>query len=166
MSTQRVALLVAVLFAGLFAGLMFTFSVVIERVMVTLSASEYTKVMQGLIRGADVPPIVPAVVIVAWLAPLVALWQMRHDRTDPAFRLTLIGWIIFTAGVFVFTVAFNLPINQQITQWSIQSPPSDWAQLRDRWDQYNLIRTPASILAFLCFTLALAVSREKSDHVH
>ena len=114
MTTQRVALLVGVLFTGLFAGLMFTFSVVIERVMKTLSASEYTEVMQGLIRGADIPPIVPAVVIIAWVAPLVALWQMRHDRADPAFRLTLIGWIVFTAGVFVFTVAFNLPINKQI----------------------------------------------------
>src|SRR6187551_3076754 len=71
MTTQRVALLVAVLFAGLFAGLMFTFSVVIERVMRTLSASEYTKVMQGLIRGADIPPIVPAVVVIAFVAPLV-----------------------------------------------------------------------------------------------
>jgi uncharacterized membrane protein len=163
MKSQRTALLVAAFLSGLFTGLMLTFLIVIQRVLVSLSASEYTRIMQGLIAGADRPPIVPAIVIVTVLAPLVTLIQMRHDRQSPVFRLTLIGWVLFVLGVLVVTVGFNAPINNVINTWSVQAPPADWMETRDRWNQLNLLRTPASALAFLCFLLALAAPERIQD---
>ena len=156
MRILRIALLTSLFFTGIFAGLMFTFMLVIQRMLATLSASEYTQIMQGLIHGADNPPVVPAIVMVAVVAPLVALFQLRHNRQTLVFRLTLIAWIIFVAGVLIVTVGFNAPINEIIVKWSSQSPPADWMQIRDRWNALNIIRTPASVLSFLLFSIALS----------
>lgn len=155
MNSVRATQLTAAIFTGLFTGLMFTFQVVIQRMLATLSASEYTRIMQGLIRGADDPPLVPAMVIIAVVAPVVALVQLRHERESAAFRYTLTGWLAFTVGVLVVTVGFNAPINNMIMKWDAQSPPADWMQMRDRWNSLNVIRTPMSGIAFVCFLLSL-----------
>jgi uncharacterized membrane protein len=50
--------------------------------------------------------------------------------------------------VFATTFAINLPINSDQSAWSVQSPPSDWASVRDRWQVAHAIRTVAAVLAF------------------
>lgn len=156
MNATKIALIVGAFFTGIFAGLMFTFSLVIQRMLVTLNANEYTRIMQQLIQGADNPPIVPAIVMIALAAPLYALVKLRRHRDTAVFRLTLIGWLAFLIGAFLVTVGFNAPINNAIAGWQIQSPPADWMQVRDRWNSLNIIRTPLSILSFLFYLCALA----------
>jgi len=155
MKSIRIAQLVSVFFTGLFTGLMFTFIVVIQRMLAPLSASDYTRTMQSLIHGADDPPIVPAVVVIGMVAPLVTLVKLRHARRSTVWKLTFWGWLIFVVGVFGITIGINAPINNQIVKWPVQSPPADWMALRDRWNGLNWIRTPASGLSFVLFMLSL-----------
>jgi uncharacterized membrane protein len=162
MKTIRYAQFISVFFTGLFTGLMFTFMLVIQRVLATLSASEYTVIMQGLIRGADDPPVVPAIVMISMLAPLYTLIHLRKHRQSLVFKLTLAGLLVFVAGVFVITIGINAPINNQIVKWSVESPPANWMTLRDQWNNINWIRTPASGLSFVLFMLTLALPLPKT----
>ena len=155
MKAVRIAQVVSVIFTGLFTGLMFTFIVVIQRMLAPLSASDYTRIMQSLIHGADDPPLVPLVVVIGMVAPLVTLIKLRHARQSAVWKLTFWGWLVFVVGVFIVTVGINAPINNQIVKWPVQSPPANWMELRDRWNSLNWIRTPASGVSFLLFALSL-----------
>ena len=155
MKSVRIAQLFSVYFTGLFTGLMFTFLIVIQRMLAPLSASDYTRIMQSLIHGADDPPIVPAIVVIGMIAPLVTLISLRHARRSTVWKLTFWGWLIFVVGVFLITVGINAPINNQIVKWPVESPPPNWMELRDRWNGLNYLRTPASGLSFLLFLLSL-----------
>ncbi len=157
MKPIRYAQFISVFFTGLFTGLMFTFMLVIQRMLSTLSASEYTSIMQGLIRGADSPPVVPAVVMISMLSPLYTLIRLRKHQQSLVFKLTLAGLLIFVFGVFAITIGINAPINNQIVKWSAQAPPANWMTLRDQWNNVNWIRTPASGLSFVLFMLTLVL---------
>lgn len=135
---------------GLFAGLLYTFEQGVIPTMNTLSAIEYTKVQQSLIRSLDAFP--TGVIVVANLAmflplyPLVRLWKQRRTTY---WRLTALGWVLFFVGVGVFTITLNVPINNAVLGWDPDAPPADWASARNTWNTLNSIRTPLNYLSFL-----------------
>lgn len=135
---------------GLFAGLLYTFEQGVIPVLATLSAAEYTKVEQGLIRALDAFP--TGVIVVASLSmllplyPLVRLWKERHTAY---WRLTALGWTLFFFGVGVFTIVLNVPINNAVLSWDPAAPPADWESARTTWNSLNAIRTPINYLSFL-----------------
>jgi hypothetical protein len=45
--------------------------------------------------------------------------------------------------------------------WSVENPPADWAEVRDRWNLFHTIRTALNVVAFLCLLLA-ATSRNRT----
>ena len=57
----------------------------------------------------------------------------------------------------VFGVPTCVRINHQIASWSIQDPPSEWAQTRARWVRFHIIRELFSVPAFAVYLLAAAV---------
>ncbi len=72
-------------------------------------------------------------------------------------------WLVLAAGVllalvFVTTLTVNLPINSDQVGWSVQAPPPDWADVRDRWQLAHLVRTICAVLAF-CSLIAAAITR-------
>lgn len=156
MTTAHIALIIGALFTALFGGLMFTFIVVIQRLLNPLSASEYTSTMKRLIKAADVPPVVPIVVIIGMIAPVIALLGMGSD--SPAFAPTLIGTILYWVGAFGVTMVLNVPINNAISKtWSIDNPPADWQTMRNRWNRLSWIRTPASVIASILMMIGLTL---------
>jgi hypothetical protein len=59
--------------------------------------------------------------------------------------------VIASVLATVSTLVINVPINLEvINTWSAQSPPVNWAAVRDRWDQANAFRTMMVMLAFTC----------------
>ena len=145
-SLLKASSLVSTVAIGLFTGLMFCFLVVIDRTLPTLTAFEYTKVMQQLIRSADKPPTVPLTVVLSVASPLVFLFVSRRRR-DQAFLCTALAFIS-TLAVLYITVGLNVPINTAISLWNPNRPPTDWAEVRDHWHALNLCRTPFCGLAF------------------
>ncbi len=135
---------------GLFAGLLYTFEQGVIPVLATLSAADYTKVEQGLIRSLDAFP--TGVIVVASLSmllplyPLVRLWKERHTAY---WRLTALGWALFFFGVGLFTIVLNVPINNAVLTWDPAAPPADWENARTTWNSLNAIRTPINYLSFL-----------------
>jgi hypothetical protein len=143
----------SLLFAGLFAGFL-TGVLVLELSLRNFGSAVYTQVRQVELDSLDklaVATLIPAIV-----ATVVLVWRTfrTNARWLPATALALMGF------VFVLTLAVNLPINADQLNWTIQSPPADWASVRDRWQIAHTFRTAAGVLAFA--VLALAAVRPAS----
>lgn len=109
-----------------------------------LSASHYTRYHQELDREfARAMPVVGMAALLAGLAN-VAIPQDARRRTLAAIALacglTEVG----------LTVRFNVPLNQTIQGWSAEAPPSDWAEVRDRWIVGHRARTALSLIGLGC----------------
>ncbi|MYS84630.1 DUF1772 domain-containing protein [Embleya scabrispora] len=149
---------VGLLFAGLFAG--FLVAVLVLEMSLRDSGGEvYTQVRQVELDSLDklaVVTLVPALVTAALLVVLGARTRGRD------FWLTSIA-LALLVGVFVLTLTVNMPINADQLDWHPQSPPDDWADVRDRWQIAHAIRTVAGVLAF--GTLVVARSTQRAGKV-
>jgi hypothetical protein len=148
------ALVTAVRFAGLlFAGVFAGFLVgvlVLELSLRDYGGRVYAQVREVELVALDVlasVTLIPALAAAALLAFLAArgrggaLWP-------PLAALALL------ASVFAVSLAVNLPINSDQLDWNVQSPPADWASVRDRWQIAHAARTGAALLAFGCLAAA------------
>ncbi|HAJ37510.1 MAG TPA: DUF1772 domain-containing protein [Chloroflexi bacterium] len=150
MRSIRIAHLLFTFGIGLFAGLLYTFEQGVIPTLNTLTAVEYAKVEQGLIRALDAFPTgVIVVATISMLLPLFPLLRLRHLWRTTYWRLTALAWVLFFFGVGVFTIALNVPINNTVLTWDPAAPPADWQTLRDQWNRLNAIRTPINYVSFL-----------------
>ncbi len=141
---------VSLLFTGLFAGFLLGV-LVFENSLRGYSASVYTQVRQVELDSLDTlasVTLIPAIIATVVLA-------IRARGNDRRLVLLAIGLL---ALVFATTLAINLPINADQANWSPQAPPTDWADVRDRWQLAHLIRTAAALLAFTTLS-ATALTR-------
>jgi hypothetical protein len=86
-----------------------------------------------------------AVGVVALLAGLGHAALARRNRS--ALALTLAGLVCLGIGAVV-TAGTHFPMNNQMAAWSVESPPADWADYRDRWRSAHDLRMAVSVLAF------------------
>jgi len=50
----------------------------------------------------------------------------------------------------VITLSVNVPIDNAIAGWTMNTLPSDWTRIRDRWEAYHAARTFLSLAGFGC----------------
>ncbi|MEU4392439.1 DUF1772 domain-containing protein [Kribbella sp. NPDC023855] len=123
--------------AGLFAGFVLTV-LVLEQSLRRFDAQIYTQVRQVELVRLDTlasVTLLPAIITTAIL--------VLRARRGPA-----VAALVLLIGVFVLTLAVNLPINADQTHWVVENPPADWADVRDRWQVSHLVRTVAAMTAF------------------
>jgi uncharacterized membrane protein len=144
---RRIVLFAAVFFVALVAGA--AFAIWIDYNPAGMSSAFYTEKMQHAIRVFTVP--LPTVVILGVFFTLVSTFLARHERLD--FYL-LIAASLCIIAVALITALGNIPINNQIKMWSIDSPPPNWAELAQKWWSFQTVRTIAAIggLSFLTIT--------------
>ena len=65
--------------------------------------------------------------------------------------------VIALVAFVLFSFLGTVPINIQVNDWRVDSPPSDWQATVRRWQRIDVFRSSAAILAFVCFLIALAV---------
>jgi hypothetical protein len=114
---------------------------------IALPGNEYL-VVQQLYRGWNLA----GVVVVAALLSLIALAvTLRGDRPAFAWAMVALACIVGTQVVFW---TFTFPVNQATQNWTVL--PSNWAELRTRWEyshaasaMLNLAALGAVILAVL-----------------
>jgi len=92
----------------------------------------------------------PPSLIVPTIGVVVALFCVKGR----AFAF-MVASAFFIGAVLVVTIAYNVPINNQVSAWTAGSAPPTWRAIRDRWWKYHSIRTVAGVIAFGCITLAL-----------
>ena len=120
-----------------------------------LSPGFFIEKIQHSIRVLTVP--LPALAAVGLLFTLAATIQARRERLR--FYLLIAASACVIAGA-VSTGLGSVPINEQILTWSSASPPSNWAEVIEKWRLFHLVRTVLTMTG-LCF-LILAVL-ERSD---
>lgn len=128
---------VSLVFAGLFAGFL-TGVLVLELSLRSFDGAVYTQVR--LVELDSLDKLAVATLLPALIATAVLVYR---DRRWPA-----VAALALLISVFVLTLVVNLPINAAQLEWSVQSPPADWADVRDRWQIAHAIRTVAAVLAF------------------
>lgn len=152
----RLARLAGLLFAGLFAGFLVTV-LVLELSMRGLGGEAYTQVRLAELDSLD--KLAVATLLPAILATAVLAW--RTFRTN--MRWLSLAALALLAFVFGLTLIVNLPINADQLTWSVQAPPPDWAEVRDRWQLAHAARTVAAVVAFAGLAVAATLPVRRAD---
>ena len=163
MSESMIARLVrgsSVLFAGLFAGFLLAV-LVLEHSLRAYGASVYTQVRLVELDSLDKlasATLIPALVCTV----IVAFISIRARGND---RCLVLAAFVLLVLVFVTSLAINVPINGDQADWSVQAPPADWADIRDRWQLAHVVRTVCAVLAFTLLTAAALIHRGRRGAV-
>lgn len=89
----------------------------------------------------------------------LTLAALTHGRT----RLLAGAAGLLALASFLVTRLGNVPINGRIKEWASTSAPADHAEILDRWEMFNNIRTVAAVIAFallIFLTLRLPAASE------
>lgn len=131
----------SLLFAGLFAGFLIGV-LILELSLRRFDSTVYTQVR--LVELDSLDKLATALLLPALIATAVLVY--RDFRTSTRWLTTAaLALLVF---VFGLTLVVNLPINADQLDWNVESPPSDWAEVRDRWQIAHAVRTAAAVLAF------------------
>jgi uncharacterized membrane protein len=153
--TRGIVLFAALFFVALMAGVAFTVWLYFNPA--GMSPAFYVETMQHAIRAFMVP--LSTLLILAVFFTIVSTSLARRDR--PSVYL-LIAASVCVVAVLLTTVLGHVPINNQIMTWSINSPPSNWTQLSEKWWRFQIVRTIAAIGGLSFLILSAHVRRDIS----
>jgi uncharacterized membrane protein len=123
----------------------------------SLSASAYVEQQQNAIRSLNT--ILPAMGGVCILLTVALAFMSKGDRPGRYLLIAAAGLMIIAALVTRFA---NQPINAVVMTWSAQSPAANWAQLRDEWWHWHIVRSLAGVAALALTVLAVLRSKRAS----
>ncbi len=146
---------VAVVCIGLTAGIYFGYRAGAFYAVQRLSASSFLQFQQVL--HVHFAKFMPPLVLAALVAALTWLWMVRSGSAPVEFWLIAISALEIVA-VAVMTRAVNVPLNNQLMTWKIESPPDNLREIWAPWDRVNTIRTLLAAAALILEALALSLS--------
>lgn len=116
----------------------------LSRSMASLSAQTFVEVGHAMIGnlGTIMALLMPAAI----LSTLPVLY-LQYRRRPKAFYTTLAGMMFFVAALAI-TLAVEVPLDNQFSQWTLSTLPADWQQLRDRWELFHVIRSWFAVIGF------------------
>ena len=153
---QFVNVVLFALVMGVFWGTWFSLS----RSIASITPDSFLEIGHLMIANLATPMsvLMPAALI---SSVIVLLLLVRHARGS-AFYLTALSLLLMIAALVV-TLTVNVPIDNDINQWTRNTLPSDWMAIRDRWQVYHTVRTLASIASLSC-AVASALRWAPSPH--
>lgn len=119
-----------------------------------LSAPTYIEQQQGAINALNT--LMPILGLIAILLTLASAFLQRKDKL--VFRILLIAILLFIISG-ITTKFGNQPINSIVMTWDMNSPPSNWMELRDKWWTYHIIRT-LTTLGGLCLVVWVSIRKD------
>jgi uncharacterized membrane protein len=144
--------------AGIMSGIFFTFSVFMMRAFDRLPAAQGIAAMQATNKTIINPLFMlffmgTAVVSVG----LGIVGALRLDQ--PEGKWLLAGAAFYLLGVFVLTMAYNVPRNDTLDGFDPTTAEAAryWAKYLTEWTAANHVRTIASIGSLVSFVTALRV---------
>ena|SRR6185503_17600756 len=153
-ATQFISILLFALVMGVFWGTWFSLS----RTMETVSPPTFLEIGKQFIANLAWP--MRILMPLALVSTLPVLYFLPRSSTP--FYYTLIALLLMSIALII-TVAIEVPIDNMIKVWTIETLPSNWMALRERWEFYHVIRTFISIGAF-SFLLGGALSSKGKSH--
>lgn len=135
-----------VLIAGLLAGALFGSWTGYNPAQLSLVA--YVEQQQNAIRSLNT--LMPVLGLITILLTIVAAFYQKRDKRVFIALLFAAGLLLISALVTKFG---NQPINSIVMTWTTSDYPPDWQDYRDRWWMLHVVRSGASVLAFLLITI-------------
>jgi len=141
------------LVVGVFWGTWFSLS----RSMSSITASTFLEVGHTMINnlGGPMAVLMPTTLVSA--VPVLFMLYRRHRRAS--FSLILAGAALLVVAL-VITLSVNVPIDYAINRWTVDTLPSDWTSIRNRWEAYHAARTFISLAGFGSALAAILRSHE------
>jgi uncharacterized membrane protein len=134
---------------GLLGGLYFAFSAFIMRALADIEpaagAAAMNAINRVILRSAFMPLFLGSTLACATLSILGLI---------AGSWLLIAGGALYVIGMFVVTMAFNVPLNNALLA-SAARDPAVWRQYVLRWTRWNHVRTLASTGASALFIAAL-----------
>jgi uncharacterized membrane protein len=153
-AAQATTIVLFALVMGVFWGTWFSLS----RTMSQLSAETFLAVGHEMIQNLGIPmAILLPLALLSALVTLVLLWR---DRTA-AFWWLAAGFVLMVAAL-VITLAVEVPIDNQIQDWTAATLPADWRSIQSRWELFHTIRTFASIAAVIAVTISATIAAPRN----
>jgi uncharacterized membrane protein len=152
-------LAVTVVSTGLFTGLLMTIVSLFEKALRELTGSEFALVMRRFLGITRTHPLNYAMVLTSGFVPIAALVVLRERLGSAASVLTLVGLLAFWSGPILTSRYFAEPLYAVFLGWEVDAPPEDWQRARDRYFHINVIRGLCSVIAFICFVVALGLPK-------
>lgn len=140
---------------GLLAGLYFSFSAFITSALGRIEAPAGIAAMNSInlviVRSAFMP-----LFLGSSLAALVLACTAPFQWHQPGSIAIFTGAVVYIVGMFVCTMAFNVPLNNALAAVDPTGPEGAavWARFLRDWTFWNHVRTIASTLAMILFIYA------------
>ena len=157
--------LIVLLFAALATGGLMVNWIGLGRAMSRLSESTYVEFHQATNHTFN--PYMPIVVVGSILGGIV-LALLSPGIHSLSGQLAIAGSVCYVA-VLAIALRTDVRINKQIADWSVQSPPADWASIRASWIRFHIVRTlfhfrdwPATFS--LAFSVDVTTSLRENQH--
>lgn len=135
---QFVSIMLYVLVAGVMWGTWLS----LARTMTDYDAATFLADGKHMIDNLAV--IMAVLMISAVVIGLVAVVLLFRSRSTTAAWLAVIGLLLMIA-VMVITLAVEVPIDNLIANWTEETLPADWQQIRARWSTFHTVRTFLSL---------------------
>ena len=148
---QFVSIFLWALVAGVFWGPWLGLS----RSIASLSPDTFLAIGRTMI--GNLAPVMPFLMIAA-IASMAPVLIISYRQRSGMFLLTLVSFALVITALLV-TVLVEVPIDDQIKIWTVNSLPDDWSQIRDRWEIFHLLRTMASVGGLALMLAAALFSR-------
>lgn len=142
---------------GLMAGVYFAFSSFVmsalSRIDPASGASAMNSINSVILKSAFMP-LFFGTTLAALSLIILGVFQLSEPGAFPVIG----GGLIYFVGMFVVTMAFNVPLNNSLSaiQLGTQSAAETWSRYLADWTSWNHIRTLASLAGSALFTWALA----------
>jgi hypothetical protein len=137
--------------AGMLAGEEFIVRYGIQPALSTLEDRPHVQARQALVRRMRV--VVPIMIVPTVLVEIAVL-VLSGGGPGLVFRsATVIALVAFV----LFSALGTVPINIQVYEWQVDAPPADWKAIVHRWEQIDVFRSSAALLAFAFAVTAVAL---------
>lgn len=139
---KKLISLLDIVLTGLIAGVIF--GIWIGYNPIHLSATSYVEQQQQAINSLNVlMPILGAIAIALTFTYAIL------SKTNALHRnLLFLAAVLLIAGGLI-TRFGNQPINAIVITWNLEHIPDQWAALRDTWWNFHIMRTLATMAAFI-----------------
>lgn len=155
-SLSFVLKLLAALGCGLIAGVFFAFSTFVVKALAQQPPAQGIATMQS-INVTVINPWFMTVFMGTGIVCLilVASWLLKWQQ--PSAVYLLVGSLLYLAGTFGVTIAFNVPFNDALAGVKPASPEGTalWTKYLNNWTFWNHIRTIAALIAATVLTISL-----------
>jgi uncharacterized membrane protein len=99
------------------------------------------------------------VAILSVLFTIALTFLARRDRSS-LYLLVAASACVIAATLITFFG--SVPIINQIKMWSVNSPPSNWMEVAEKWQRFQTVRTILQAAALALVIVSTLVRRDTS----